>query len=236
MDVEVCECEWDGKNQSQSRSQMDNIVLKQWKYMHAEQGRRGVAGGEGEPTGAAQCWRAPNWDWGKQEQAIKGKSGICATTLNRCRHTRTHPHIHLSPFPIPLFSMPKHPLEQLSSTPRRVRLKLLRYCAPKRHVLPPSLSPPLSLLLSLPLSILCVFFVFLLFYYFAHIRRTLTVRVLPPVFFMFRAQWILASTRTSNTVRVLAPVPSSTQHTTTTQKSLTIKKNVYIAHAKKKTT
>lgn len=43
MDVHVGECEWDGKNQSQSRSQMDNIVLKQWKYMHAEQ--RGSDGG-----------------------------------------------------------------------------------------------------------------------------------------------------------------------------------------------
>lgn len=158
---------------------------------------------------------------------------MCHNVEQMPTHSHT-PQIHLPPF-----SMPTHPLEQQSSTPRRVHLKLLRYCAPKRHVLPPSLSPPLSLLLSLPLSLLSVFFVFLLFYYFAHIRRTLTVRVLPPLFFMFRAQWILASTRTSNTVRVPAPVPSSTQHTTTTtiQRKPHNKKKIYILHMlKKKTT
>lgn len=157
---------------------------------------------------------------------------MCHNVEQMPTHSHTPPHT-----PLPL---PKHPLEQLSSTPRRVHLKLLRYCAPKRHVLPPSLSPPLSLLLSLALSLLSVFFVFLLFYYFAHIRRTLTVRVLPPVFFMFRAQWILASTRTSNTVRVrvLAPVPSSTQHTTTTtiqrKPHNTKKKKTYLLHMLKK--
>lgn len=59
MDVHVGECEWDGKNQSQSRSQMDNIVLKQWKYMHAEQGRRGVAGGKGKRRGQLSAEEPP---------------------------------------------------------------------------------------------------------------------------------------------------------------------------------
>lgn len=157
---------------------------------------------------------------------------MCHNVEQMPTHSHTPP--HTLPFQFPPFSMPKHPLEQLSSTPRRVHLKLLRYCAPKRHVLPPSLSPPLSLLLSLPLSLLSVFFVFLLFYYFAHIRRTLTVRVLPPLFLCFglSESWPAPEPVTQYEYQRQFPVPLNTQQQH--KKASQYKKKIYILHMLKK--
>lgn len=112
----------------------------------------------GEATGAAQCRRAPNWDWGKQEQAIKGKSGICATTLNRCRHTRTHPHIHLSPFPPPPFLYAQTPLGATELNPQESPLETFALLCPQASCTASlSLSPSLSTSLSRPLPPLHVF-------------------------------------------------------------------------------
>lgn len=154
---------------------------------------------------------------------------MCHNVEQMPTHSHTPPHT-----PLPLSPSPFHyahtPLGATELNPQESPLETFALLCPQASCtaslsLSTSLSPPLP-----PLRVFCIPTFLLLRPHTSHTNCASS----SSSFFMFRAQWILASTRTSNTVRVPAPVPSSTQHTTTTQKSLTIKKNIYIAHAKKK--
>lgn len=77
----------------------------------------------------AQSWNPTERPKANQRHAIKGKSGICATALNRCQRPA-----HITEPKQPLTSVPPSPCP-FHNHHQRVHLKLLRYCAPKRHVL-----------------------------------------------------------------------------------------------------
>lgn len=99
-------------------------------------------------------------------------------------HTPTHTHTQL---PLSLPSMPKHHPRATEPNPQESPLETFALLCPQASctaVLPLYLSVSLSTSLTLPPLPLSHSLCFLYSQYFAHIRRTLTVRVLSTAFFL----------------------------------------------------